>query len=44
MSNILDSLLERIDDPELRRAITAEVATLHNTKDFGLVFGGSGSV
>ena len=38
MTNILDGLLGRIDDPALRDALTAEVARLRDTKDFGLVF------
>jgi len=38
MSNVLDGLLARIDDPSLRAAIAAEVERLRDTKQFGLVF------
>jgi adenine-specific DNA-methyltransferase len=38
MTNILDGLLGRIDDPALRDALAAEVDRLRDTKDFGLVF------
>jgi adenine-specific DNA-methyltransferase len=38
LTNILDGLLGRIDDPALRDALTAEVERLRDTKDFGLVF------
>jgi len=38
MTNILDGLLARIEDPELRRAISGEVSALRSIKDFGLVF------
>ena len=38
MTNILDGLLGRIDDPALRDALSAEVERLRDTKDFGLVF------
>jgi adenine-specific DNA-methyltransferase len=38
MTNILDGLLGRVDDPALRHALTAEVDRLRSTKDFGLVF------
>ena len=38
MTNILDGLLERIEDPSLRAALKTEVDRLRNTKDFGLVF------
>ena len=38
MTNILDGLLGRIDDPALRDALAAEVGKLRDTKDFGLVF------
>ena len=38
VTNVLDGLLGRIDDPELRAALEIEVANLRDTKDFGLVF------
>jgi adenine-specific DNA-methyltransferase len=38
MTNILDGLLGRVDDPALRHALTTEVDRLRSTKDFGLVF------
>jgi len=38
MTNILDSLLGRVDDDGLRTALAAEIASLRQTKDFGLVF------
>jgi adenine-specific DNA-methyltransferase len=38
MTNIIDSLIGRIDDPALRASLTSEIARLRNTKEFGLVF------
>jgi len=38
MSNVLDGLLEKVEDAALRAALSAEVARLRDTKDFGLVF------
>jgi adenine-specific DNA-methyltransferase len=38
MTNILDGLLGRIQDPSLREALQVEVNRLRSTKDFGLVF------
>ena len=38
MTNILDGLLGRVDDPNLRAALQVEVDRLRSTKDFGLVF------
>lgn len=38
MTNVLDSLLARIVDMDLRKAISDEVARLKDSKDFGLVF------
>jgi adenine-specific DNA-methyltransferase len=37
-TNVLDGLLARVDDPDLREALSAEVARLRDTKEFGLVF------
>lgn len=38
MSNVLDQLLGKIDDPSLKGAIAREVDRLRDTKEFGLVF------
>jgi adenine-specific DNA-methyltransferase len=38
MTNILDGLLGRVDDPSLRAALQVEVDRMRSTKDFGLVF------
>ena len=38
MSNVLDGLLEKVDDPALRAALMNEVGLLRDTKQFGLVF------
>jgi len=38
MKNALDSLVERIDDEKLRAAIGAEIQSLKNSREFGLVF------
>ena len=38
MTNILDGLLGRVEDPNLRAALQVEVDRLRSTKDFGLVF------
>lgn len=38
MSNVLDGLLAKVDDPALKAAIAGEVARLRDTKQFGLVF------
>ncbi len=38
MSNVLDSLLGRIEEIPLRAALEREIALLRNAKDFGLVF------
>jgi len=38
MTNIIDGLISRIDDPSLRAALQVEVDRLRSTKDFGLVF------
>ncbi|MBI2857369.1 MAG: site-specific DNA-methyltransferase [Chloroflexi bacterium] len=38
MTNILDSLLERVDDTALRAALASEIAHLRDTREFGLVF------
>lgn len=38
MTNYLDSLITRISDPELAQEITAQVAALRDTKQFGLVY------
>ena len=38
MTDILDSLLQRIDDDQLRDAITTHVAKLKDGRKFGLVF------
>lgn len=38
MANILDSLIAKIPDPAMRVAISAEVARLRDTREFGLVF------
>ncbi len=38
MTNALDSLLGRIEDPSLRSELATEVGRLRDTKDFGLVF------
>lgn len=38
MSNVLDGLLAKIDDPALKAAIAGEVERLRDTKQFGLVF------
>ena len=37
-TNVLDGLLARIEDPDLRLALTSEVALLRGTRQFGLVF------
>lgn len=37
-TNALDSLLGRITDPDLRRALEGEIGVLRDNKDFGLVF------
>ncbi len=37
-TNVLDGLLARVRDVDLREALAAEVALLRETKDFGLVF------
>ena len=37
-TNALDSLLGRVTDPELRRALEGEIGLLRDNKDFGLVF------
>jgi adenine-specific DNA-methyltransferase len=37
-TNALDNLLGRVADPDLRRALEAEIGVLRNNKDFGLVF------
>lgn len=37
-TNVLDGLLTRVDDPDLRAALSGEVALLRENKDFGLVF------
>jgi adenine-specific DNA-methyltransferase len=36
--NYLDSLLSRIDDPDLRESLSREVSRLKDTREFGLVF------
>jgi adenine-specific DNA-methyltransferase len=38
VTNVLDGLLGRVDDPSLRAALQTEVDRLRSTKDFGLVF------
>ncbi len=38
MTNVLDGLLAKVDDPGLRAMLQAEVDRLRRTKDFGLVF------
>jgi adenine-specific DNA-methyltransferase len=38
VSNVLDGLLAKIDDPALKVAIADEVGRLRDTKQFGLVF------
>jgi len=38
MTNIIDGLLARVQDQDLRAALTREVDRLRDTKDFGLVF------
>lgn len=38
MTNVLDGLLGRVEDPSLRAALQVEVDRLRSTKDFGLVF------
>lgn len=38
MSNYLDSLLNRIEDADLRKAFTEQIALLRDAKQFGLVF------
>ena len=38
MSNVLDGLLAKIDDPALKAAVADEVERLRDTKQFGLVF------
>jgi adenine-specific DNA-methyltransferase len=38
MTNIIDSLLVRVQDQDLRAAMSREVERLRDTKDFGLVF------
>ena len=38
MTNVLDGLLGRIEDPNLRAALQVEVDRLRSTKDFGPVF------
>lgn len=37
-TNVLDGLLARVADADLRSALSAEVARLRDAKDFGLVF------
>ena len=38
MTNIIDGLLARVQDKDLREALSREVDRLRDTKDFGLVF------
>ena len=38
VTNVLDAFLSRIDDSDLRAALTAEVDLLRTHKDFGLVY------